>query len=121
MVRRQALFPGHSEFQQLLHIFRLLGTPTEEQWPGVTALRDWHVYPHWESQNLGRAVPTLGPDGLDLLSKMRRYDPAERISAKAALDHLFFNSLDKSQFEGWSVFYHVPSSMYNHPEMSSSW
>jgi cyclin-dependent kinase len=68
MVRRQALFPGDSEFQQLLHIFRLLGTPTESQWPGVSSLRDWHVYPQWEPQNLARAVPSLGPDGVDLLS-----------------------------------------------------
>ncbi|KAF5747695.1 cyclin-dependent kinase B1-2 [Tripterygium wilfordii] len=98
MVRRQALFPGDSEFQQLLHIFRLLGTPTEQQWPGVTALRDWHVYPRWEPQNLARAVPSLGPHGVDLLSKMLQYDPAERISAKVALDHPYFDSLDKSQF-----------------------
>ncbi|KAL2899719.1 Cyclin-dependent kinase B1-2 [Bienertia sinuspersici] len=98
MVRRQALFPGDSEFQQLLHIFRLLGTPTEEQWSGVTSLRDWHVYPQWEAQNLARAVPSLGPDGVDLLSKMLKYDPAERISAKAALDHPYFDNLDKSQF-----------------------
>ncbi|KAF8040844.1 hypothetical protein BT93_B2923 [Corymbia citriodora subsp. variegata] len=98
MVRRQALFPGDSEFQQLLHIFRLLGTPTEKQWPGVTTLRDWHVYPLWEPQNLARAVPSLGPDGVDLLSKMLKYDPAERISAKAALDHPYFDGLDKSQF-----------------------
>lgn len=47
---------------------RLLGTPTEKQWPGVTTLRDWHVYPQWEPQNLARAVPSLGPDGVDLLS-----------------------------------------------------
>ncbi|XP_027090832.1 cell division control protein 2 homolog C [Coffea eugenioides] len=98
MVRRQALFPGDSEFQQLLHIFRLLGTPTEKQWPEVCSLRDWHVYPQWEPQNLARAVPSLGPDGVDLLSKMLKYDPAERISAKAALEHPFFDSLDKSQF-----------------------
>ncbi|XP_030543875.1 cell division control protein 2 homolog C [Rhodamnia argentea] len=98
MVRRQALFPGDSEFQQLLHIFRLMGTPTEQQWPGVTTLRDWHVYPQWEPQNLARAVPSLGPDGVDLMSKMLKYDPAERISAKAALDHPYFDSLDKSQF-----------------------
>ncbi|KAF9684902.1 hypothetical protein SADUNF_Sadunf04G0166900 [Salix dunnii] len=98
MSRRQALFPGDSEFQQLLHIFRLLGTPTEEQWPGVTSLRDWHVYPKWEPHNLARAVPSLGPQGVDLLSKMLKYDPAERISAKAAMDHPFFDSLDKSQF-----------------------
>ncbi|XP_076893872.1 cell division control protein 2 homolog C-like [Bidens hawaiensis] len=98
MSRRQALFPGDSEFQQLLHIFRLLGTPTEEVWPGVSSLKDWHVYPKWEAQNLARAVPSLGPDGVDLLSKMLKYDPAERISAKAAMDHPYFDSLDRSQF-----------------------
>lgn len=98
MVRRQALFPGDSEFQQLLHIFRLLGTPGEKQWPGVTTLRDWHVYPRWEAQDLARAVPALDADGVDLLSKMLRYDPAERISAKAAMEHPYFDSLDKSQY-----------------------
>ncbi|KFK36767.1 hypothetical protein AALP_AA4G167800 [Arabis alpina] len=98
MIRRQALFPGDSEFQQLLHIFRLLGTPTEQQWPGVMALRDWHVYPKWELQDLSRAVPSLSPEGIDLLTNMLRYNPAERISAKMALDHPYFDSLDKSQF-----------------------
>jgi hypothetical protein len=47
---------------------RLLGTPTEEQWPGVCSLRDWHEYPRWQAQSLARAVPTLEPEGLDLLS-----------------------------------------------------
>ncbi|RXI01625.1 hypothetical protein DVH24_014974 [Malus domestica] len=97
MARRQALFPGDSEFQQLLHIFRLLGTPSDKQWPGVSSLRDWHVYPQWEPQNLARAVPALEPEGVDLLAKMLKYDPAERISAKAALDHPYFDTLDKSQ------------------------
>ncbi|CAN6581694.1 unnamed protein product [Malus baccata var. baccata] len=97
MARRQALFPGDSEFQQLLHIFRLLGTPSDKQWPGVSSLRDWHVYPQWEPQNLARAVPALEPEGVDLLAKMLKYDPAERISAKAALDHHYFDTLDKSQ------------------------
>lgn len=46
----------------------MLGTPTEKQWPGVSSLRDWHVYPQWESQNLASAVPTLDPDGVDLLT-----------------------------------------------------
>ncbi|KAJ8485271.1 hypothetical protein OPV22_017756 [Ensete ventricosum] len=98
MVRRQLLFPGDSELQQLLHIFRLLGTPTEEQWPGLGLLRDWHEYPQWKPQNLASAVPALEPEGVDLLSKMLQYDPAKRISAKAAMEHPYFDSLDKSQF-----------------------
>ncbi|RRT85999.1 hypothetical protein BHE74_00043464 [Ensete ventricosum] len=76
----------------------LLGTPTEEQWPGVGSLRDWHAYPQWKPQNLARAVPSLEPEGVDLLSKMLQYDPANRISAKAAMEHPYFDSLDKSQF-----------------------
>ena len=55
-------------FDVLSH--RLLGTPTEKQWPGVSSLRDWHVYPQWEPQNLTRAVPSLEPEGVDLLSVM---------------------------------------------------
>ncbi|CAA6669214.1 unnamed protein product [Spirodela intermedia] len=101
MSRRQALFPGDSELQQLLHIFRysgVAGDPTEEQWPGVSSLRDWHEYPHWRPQPLARVVPSLEPEGVDLLSRMLLYDPAKRISAKAALDHPYFDSLDKSQF-----------------------
>lgn len=55
-------------FSWLLHWCRLLGTPNEESWPGVNKLRDWHEYPQWQSQNLSRAVPDMGPDALDLLS-----------------------------------------------------
>ncbi|KAJ3689299.1 hypothetical protein LUZ61_018463 [Rhynchospora tenuis] len=98
MARRQALFPGDSELQQLLHIFRMLGTPTEKQWPGVTALRDWHDYPQWKPQSLARVVPTLEPEGVDLLSRMLQFNPGDRISAKEAMEHPYFDGLDKSQF-----------------------
>jgi cyclin-dependent kinase len=68
LVTKQALFPGDSELQQLLHIFRLLGTPNEEMWPGVSKLMNWHEYPQWSPQSLSKAVPTLEEAGLDLLS-----------------------------------------------------
>ncbi|KAH7302380.1 hypothetical protein KP509_23G069800 [Ceratopteris richardii] len=91
------LFPGDSELQQLLHIFRLLGTPDENVWPGISKLRDWHEYPRWKPQKLSEIVPDIGMDGVDLLSKMLQYDPPKRITAKEALEHPFFDDLDKSQ------------------------
>eukprot|EP01018_Ginkgo_biloba_P027257 Gb_16478 [translate_table: standard] len=94
----QALFPGDSQIQQLLKIFRLLGTPNEQVWPGVTQLSDWHEFPQWRPQDLSRFVFNLDLNGLDLLSRMLQYDPAKRISAKEALDHPYFDDLDRSQF-----------------------
>uniref|UniRef100_A0A7S0YKV0 cyclin-dependent kinase n=1 Tax=Polytomella parva TaxID=51329 RepID=A0A7S0YKV0_9CHLO len=95
LVRKTPVFPGDSEFQQLLHIFKLLGTPSEETWPGVTKLRDWHEWPQWHAQDLSRIFPTLEPEGIELLRRMLEYDPARRISAKEAMKHAYFNDLDK--------------------------
>ena len=43
MVNRRPLFQGDSEIDQLFRIFRVLRTPTEELWPGVTQLPDFKV------------------------------------------------------------------------------
>lgn len=98
LVRKKPLFPGDSELQQLLHIFRFLGTPHEKMWPGVSKLRDWHEYPQWQPQKLPKLVPNLDTDGMDLLSRMLQYDPSKRITAKEALHHPYFDNIDKSQF-----------------------
>ncbi|KAF6174205.1 hypothetical protein GIB67_033737 [Kingdonia uniflora] len=95
LATNQALFPGDSELQQLLHIFRLLGTPNEEVWPGVSKLMNWHEYPQWSPKNLSTAVPNLDIDGLDLLMKMLQYEPGKRISAKKAMEHPYFADLEK--------------------------
>ncbi|PPD85492.1 hypothetical protein GOBAR_DD17572 [Gossypium barbadense] len=96
LVTKQALFPGDSELQQLLHIFRLLGTPNEQVWPGVSSLTNWHEYPQWSAQSLASAVPNLDSDGLHLLSEMLQYDPSKRISAKKAMEHPYFADLNKA-------------------------
>ncbi len=98
LARKQPLFPGDSELQQLLHIFKLLGTPSEQVWPGVTRLRDWHEFPQWKQQDLHKVIPQLDKDGIDLLQKMLVYDPAKRIHATDALEHPYFDSLDKSRY-----------------------
>lgn len=88
-----ALFPGDSEIGQLFQIFRVLGTPGEAAWPGVTDLPNWQpCFPSWAPQPLSERVPQLCPAGLDLLGAMLAYDPAHRITARAALAHPYFDS-----------------------------
>lgn len=97
LASKRPIFPGDSEIDQLFRIFRVLGTPDSETWPGVDKLPDFKAtFPTWKSQPLAKFVPQLDPLGVDLLSRMLVYEPQKRISAKAALDHPYFNDLDKT-------------------------
>jgi len=90
MVSKKALFPGDSEIDQLYRIFRILGTPNERVWPGVSQLPEYKsTFPAWSPQNLASYV-SHDHTILDLLSKMLVYEPSRRISAKQALQHPYF-------------------------------
>lgn len=39
------LFPGTDVDDQLKKIFKILGTPTEDSWPGVSQLPDYKPFP----------------------------------------------------------------------------
>ncbi|KAI8381378.1 kinase-like domain-containing protein [Radiomyces spectabilis] len=100
------LFPGDSQIDELFHIFRLLGTPSEEEWPGVTALPDYNPgFPVWNAVDLRTKFKTskhfvdLGDHAFDLLKSMITYNPAERIAAKTAEEHdYFYDDLSMLQF-----------------------
>lgn len=97
MVTRKPLFQGDSEIDQLFRMFRILKTPGEETWPGVTSLPDYKpTFPCWTSNNLSQQVKNMCPAGLDLLQKSLVYDPAYRISAKEMLEHKYFENIDRS-------------------------
>lgn len=96
MATRRPLFHGDSEIDQLFKIFRILSTPTEENWPGVSDLPDYKTsFPMWRGNNLKDSCKVLDANGLDLLQKMLVYMPAERIGAVKILKHPYFDDLDK--------------------------
>lgn len=69
----------------------LLGTPTEDVWPGVTSFPDYKTsFPKWVRDETKKLCTNLDQDGLDLLEDMLVYDPAGRISAKQACLHPYF-------------------------------
>ncbi|XP_055544073.1 cyclin-dependent kinase 1 [Wyeomyia smithii] len=96
MATRKPLFQGDSEIDQLFRMFRILKTPTEEIWPGVTSLPDYKpTFPCWTQNNLNSQVKNLDSGGLDLLQKCLIYDPVHRISAKKILEHKYFDGFDR--------------------------
>ncbi|CAD8137691.1 unnamed protein product [Paramecium octaurelia] len=100
MAQKRPLFCGDSEIDQLFKIFKIMGTPKETTWPGVTTLPDFKsTFPRWPTPTnpaatLGKDITNLCPLGLDLLSKMITYDPYARITAEEALKHAYFDDLN---------------------------
>lgn len=96
MAMKRPLFQGDSEIDELFKIFRMLGTPTESEWQGVTTLPDFKAsFPKWKGNHLNDKMNKyLDENGIDLLQKMLIYDPAGRISAKAILNHPYFDMMD---------------------------
>ena len=45
MVPGRPLFPGNDADDELKRIFKLLGTPCEDSWPGVSQLPDFKQFP----------------------------------------------------------------------------
>jgi serine/threonine protein kinase len=86
LAMKDALFKGQNEMQQLMEIFRILGTPTEETWPGISQTNVFKQYkwPMMPKMNLRDFIGSELVDdlGLDLLWKMLEYDPTKRITAR---------------------------------------
>lgn len=105
MVNGRPLFPGSSERDQLYKIFKILGTPDTNSWPGMVELPEYKEdFPLYTKKQWGQVfnldVVNLDDCGLELLTQMLVYDPAKRISAEDALGHSYFHDLNKHKPTG---------------------
>jgi serine/threonine protein kinase len=93
LLSKKPIFPGDSEIDQLFKIFRQMGTPTDEMWHGCTSLPDYKPsFPKWKKQEFSKAFEnTQSLAAIDLLEKMLTYEPAQRITAREALNHPYFS------------------------------
>jgi len=91
MATGKPLFPGTNTSDQLLKIYKILGTATEKIWPSIIELPDYKsdlgIFP---AQKITSIVTGLDEDGYDLLDKMLVYDPSQRITAQKAMAHNYF-------------------------------
>ena len=69
MATGRPLFSGGNTGDQLIHIFQVFGTPTEESWPSVVELPEWSSeFPIYPKQDIRTVVPSLDEVAYNLLS-----------------------------------------------------
>ena len=92
MLTKKPWFPGDSEIDQIFRIFRVCGTPSEADWPGVSHLAHYKTtFPQWSSVLTRTLSTTVNQPHLELLMhQMMVLDPKKRITAAAALKHPYF-------------------------------
>ena len=75
---------GENDIAQLCIVIQALGPPSENVWPGVSQLPDFHKISFIESnqQPLEQILPDISPSSRKLLERMLTYNPQSRINTK---------------------------------------
>lgn len=93
------MFIGDSEIDQIFKIFQVQGTPSETYWPEALKYPDFKsAFPKWKGKPMANHVKNMDEAAVDLLAQMVALEPNQRISCRMALEHPYFEDLDKSKF-----------------------
>jgi len=100
--RKEPFFHGHDNQDQLVRIAKVLGTDELYAYLekyGLTidahfqSLIGRHTRKPWKKFISVENKAIAGPEAIDFLDKLLRYDPAERLTAQEAMDHPYFAKL----------------------------
>ena len=100
IITGEPLFPGNHELDQICRIHNLLGTPSSELLAKFGQNPNTEIefsFPPRRAQNLASLLPDWDPDVVDLMSKMLKYNPIDRITADEALAHPAFEGIRRDE------------------------
>ncbi|XP_058605984.1 MAPK/MAK/MRK overlapping kinase-like isoform X2 [Onychostoma macrolepis] len=98
------LFPGRNELDQVNKIHEVLGTPDTtllQKFKQSRAMR--FDFPPRKGCGISQLIPHCSAATLSLLHQMLTYDPEERMSARAALQHPCFRDLRMAERKAASL------------------
>jgi len=91
MMTGKALFQSKSEIEGILKIFYLMGTPNDQDWPGVSDLPDYSPsFPKWQPSRFENYIPSANELEIGLVTCLLVLNPSERATARRALNHQYF-------------------------------
>jgi renal tumor antigen len=96
------LFPGQNETDQIQKIHNVLGTPSPELLARKFKRNASHMdfnFPEKKGTGIERLIPHADPELTELMRKLLRYDPDERILARQALKDPYFRDLRDAEKE----------------------
>ncbi|XP_077981972.1 cyclin-dependent kinase 17-like isoform X2 [Glandiceps talaboti] len=101
MAAGRPLFPGSTVEDELHLIWKVLGTPCEDTWSGISLHEEFQSYnfPQYQPEPLINHAPRLDADALNLLSLLLKFEGKMRVSAKEAVKHSFFQYLGNNVHE----------------------
>mmetsp|Transcript_5719 Transcript_5719/g.13426 ORF Transcript_5719/g.13426 Transcript_5719/m.13426 type:complete len:509 (+) Transcript_5719:105-1631(+) len=97
------LFPGQNEMDQIQKIHNVLGTPDPEFLARKFKRNASHMdfnFPEKKGSGIERLLPHADPDLVELVKKLLRYDPDERILARQVLKDAYFRDLSEDRVSG---------------------
>lgn len=92
LLLRVPFLQGESDLGQLSKIFETLGTPTDEDWPGLRDLSDFVEFKKFPRIPLADIFSAAGDDLLNLIESLFFYDPVKRVTGTECLKHKYFSN-----------------------------
>ncbi|KAG1171032.1 hypothetical protein G6F70_007147 [Rhizopus microsporus] len=104
--RKEPFFHGHDNYDQLVKIARVLGTDDLFRYtakysikldPEYDNILGRHLRKPWTKFITADNQEFASEDALDFLDKLLRYDHQERLTAKEAMEHHYFDAVRQNQ------------------------
>ncbi|KAI0068416.1 mitogen activated protein kinase [Artomyces pyxidatus] len=95
MLTGRPLFPGRDYSHQLDLILDVIGTPTLEEFYGITSRRsrDYiRALPIRKRRPFSTLFPQASPEAIDFLNKTLTFDPKKRLTVDDALEHPYLTA-----------------------------